>query len=184
MILQPIISTERLILRNWQGDDIELFIQMNSDIHVMKYFPGVMTREQTLEFFQRIQHHFDEYAYGLFAVEEKISGDFIGFIGFSHPRFESFFTPCIEIGWRLKATHWNKGLATEGALACLNYGFSILNFDKIYSFTSIYNLPSINVMKKIGLKHTGDFNHPMLNEDSWLFKHILYGISRDEFNFN
>jgi len=180
MSLKPIISTERLILRNWCDTDIEPFVQMNSDARIMKYFPNVLNRLQTIEFVQKIQQHFDKYTYGLFAVEEKLNREFIGFIGFSHPQFESFFTPCIEIGWRLSATYWNKGLATEGALACLEYGFSILNFNNIYSFTSVHNLPSISVMKKIGLKHHGDFDHPKINKDNWLYKHTLYSISQSE----
>ncbi|MBI3259802.1 MAG: GNAT family N-acetyltransferase [Ignavibacteriae bacterium] len=175
-----IISTERLILRNWEKSDIAPFVQMNSDPKVMKYFPGLMSSDQTLQFMERIKLHFEEYNYGLFAVDEKSTGEFIGFIGFSHPRFESFFTPCVEIGWRLRSEHWGKGLATEGAKACLDYGFNVLNFDSIYSFTAIPNVPSINVMKKTGMKHIGEFNHPSLSEGSWLCKHTVYKISLSE----
>ncbi len=181
---KPIITTDRLIIRHWKDDDIEPFIQMNSDPLVMKYFPGTMSKEQTLQFVSRITRYFEEHNYGLFAVQEKAGGEFIGFIGFSHPRFESFFTPCVEIGWRLCAKHWGKGLATEGARACLVYGFTALNFDRIYSFTAVPNIPSVNVMKKIGLKHIGEFNHPMLNEDSWLSRHFLYGITVEEWKAN
>lgn len=177
----PSITTERLILRKWCDADIEPFVQMNSDARVMKYFPALMSRDQTLQAVERIKKHFDDYGYGWFAVDLKSTGEFIGFIGFSHPRFESYFTPCIEIGWRLKAEHWGKGLATEGAKACLQYGFEILNFDKVYSFTAEPNFPSVKVMKKIGMKPGGEFNHPMLHHDSWLCKHLLYKVSKSEY---
>lgn len=177
----PVITTERLILRTWCEVDIEPFVQMNSDHIVMKYFPDVMSRDQTLQAVERIKQHFDEYGYGWFAVDAKSTEEFIGFIGFSHPRFESFFTPCVEIGWRLKSEYWGKGLATEGANACLQYGFENLNLNKIYSFTAEPNAPSANVMKKIGMKHIGTFNHPMLNADSWLCKHLLYEVTKSEY---
>lgn len=184
MTPKTVIITERLIIRHWKDDDSEPFIEMNSDPQVMKYFPDIMSKEQTFQFVSRITQHFEEHGYGLFAVQEKACGEFIGFIGFSHPRFESYFTPCVEIGWRLCAKYWGKGLATEGARACLEYGFTTLNFDKVYSFTAVPNIPSVNVMKKIGLKHIGEFNHPMLNEESWLSRHLLYCITVDEWEAN
>lgn len=177
----PIITTERLILRKWCDNDIEPFVQMNSDPQVMRYFPAVMNRDQTLQAVDRIKQHFDDYGYGWFAVDLKSNGEFIGFIGFSHPRFESYFTPCVEIGWRLKAEHWGKGLATEGAIGCLQYGFETLNFERVYSFTAIPNIPSVTVMKKIGMKHIGEFKHPMLSEDSPLSNHILYEITASKY---
>jgi ribosomal-protein-alanine N-acetyltransferase len=177
---EPIITTDRLILRHWHDADIEPFIQINSDATVMKYFPSVMSAEQSLQFVRRIQTNFEEYGYGLYAVESKSTSEFIGFIGFSHPHFDSFFTPCIEIGWRLSSKYWGLGYATEGATACLKHGFSVLNFDKIYSFTASVNLPSVNVMKKIGLKFLGEFDHPILEIGSWLSNHLLYGISFSE----
>src|SRR5699024_12133542 len=65
--------------------------------------------------------------FGLYAVEEKTNNEFIGFIGFHRATFEADFTPCIEIGWRLKKEAWGKGYATEGAASCLKYGFTVLN---------------------------------------------------------
>lgn len=74
-----------------------------------------------------------------------------GFIGFHNENFNDDFSSFIEIGWRLKVEFWENGYATEGAKACLDYGFGKLGFDKIYSFTAKINERSENVMKKIGM---------------------------------
>ncbi len=86
---------------------------------------------------KRINSHFEQHGFGLLAVEKLNTKEFIGYAGFMIPPFESFFTPCIEIGWRLKKEEWNKGYATEAAQACLKYGFDTLQFKTLYSFTAV-----------------------------------------------
>lgn len=152
-----IISTERLGLRRWIESDIIPFMQMNKDAEVMKYFPKTLTDEESFELVQRINLLFDKNSFGLFAVESKLTKQFIGFTGFSIPTFDAFFTPCIEIGWRYKKEAWGQGFATEAAKACLKYGFDTLQFDKVVSFTSAINLNSIKVMQKIGMTKAEEF---------------------------
>lgn len=142
------IETPRLILRDWKEEDLEPFRELNADKEVMQYFLKVYSKEETDPFYRAIKKELKEYNYGLYAVEVKKSKEFIGFIGFHKATFEADFTPCIEIGWRLKRDAWGKGYATEGARACLEYGFTNLNFKEVYSFTAKINKPSQNVMKK------------------------------------
>lgn len=170
------IETPRLILRDWQEEDLEPFRELNSDEEVMRYFPKTYSAEETDVFYRAIIKEFEEYNYGLYAVEIKESNEFIGFIGFHRATFEADFTPCIEIGWRLKRDAWGKGYATEGAKACLEYGFNNLNFKEVYSFTAKINKPSQNVMKKIGMHYIKDFNHPKIDHSSKLCRHVLYVI--------
>lgn len=174
-------ESERLGFRLWVDEDYEPFSKMNSDSNVMQYFPNSLTRVESDNLIKRIMRHFKEYGYGLWAVELKSTKEFIGFIGFNTATFETDFTPCLEIGWRLDRRFWNKGYATEGAIKCLEYGYSILDLDKIYSFTSEINKPSINVMKKIGLQYQGSFLHPNINENSQLRPHVLYMIDKKEY---
>jgi [ribosomal protein S5]-alanine N-acetyltransferase len=173
-----IISTERLGLRRWRQTDIDPFAKINSDEAVMKYFPATLSRSETIAMIQRIGDHFEKNGFGLYAVEEKKSGAFIGFTGFSIPSFESFFTPCVEIGWRYQKESWGRGLATEAAQACLQHGFNVLGFQQIFSFTSAINLPSEKVMKRIGMKKTGEFDHPKLDKANRLCRHVLYRIDK------
>ncbi|MEJ7676759.1 MAG: GNAT family N-acetyltransferase [Segetibacter sp.] len=173
-----IISAERLGLRRWIESDLKPFTAMNKDVQVMKYFPKTLTDKETFEMMQRINLHFDKNGFGLFAVESRLTKQFIGFTGFSIPTFESFFTPCIEIGWRYKKEAWGQGFATEAAKACLKYGFETLQFDKVVSFTSAINLNSEKVMKKIGMTKVGEFDHPKVEVTDILCKHVLYEIKK------
>ena len=168
------LATERLVFRDWKEQDLTEFKKMNQDLMVMKYFSKTLTEEETESFYHRIQDNLNKFGYGLYAVETKVNNEFIGFIGFNQTTFKSEFTPCIEIGWRLKFEAWGYGYATEGAEACLKYGFDTLGFDKIYSFTAKVNLQSENVMKKIGLKKVMEFKHPNINDNNLLCEHVLY----------
>ena len=168
------ITTPRLILRHWRDEDVEPFIKMNMDKEVMRYFPTMQTAEETKAQLKRIKQHFADFGYGLYAVERLDTGQFIGFTGFAHPRFESYFTPCIEIGWRLSKDSWGCGFATEAAIACIQHGFSKLGFEEILSFTATINKPSISVMEKAGLSKIGEFEHPALPDGHVLKTHVLY----------
>lgn len=174
-------ETERLWLRDWQEADLELFCKMNADDEVMRYFPKKLTTEESIVFQKAIVDEFTERGFGLYAVEEKASGAFVGFIGFHRATFEADFTPCVEIGWRLRRESWGKGYATEAASACLSYGFSELDFKEIYSFTAEINKPSQNVMKKLGMDFVKTFEHPNVEDGSTLKKHVLFHTSKAGF---
>lgn len=180
-ISKYIFESSRLGFRMWKESDRELFTKMNGSKEVMRYFPKTLDSKETDDFLNRVQSHFEENGYGLWAVELKDTKEFIGFIGLLNATFEAHFTPCVEIGWRLDDKYWNKGYATEGAKACLEYGFKNLKLDTIYSFTAEINKPSENVMKKIGLKKVGEFKHPKVGDGNPLKPHVLYKIDRKEF---
>jgi ribosomal-protein-alanine N-acetyltransferase len=169
-------ETQRLIFRDWKDQDLDEFRLMNKDLMVMKHFPKTLTEDETDSLFNIIQDEFRNCGYGLYAVESKSNNSFIGFIGFHMADFNAQFTPCTEIGWRLKYEAWGNGFATEGAKACLKYGSEVLKFKKVYSFTSKTNIKSENVMKKIGMLKTMEFEHPNIIVGSPLKKHVLYAI--------
>ena len=98
-----LIETDRLILRPWKAEDLPLFAKMNRDSRVMRYFPSILTDEQTKSFYKRIQTEFERNGWGLYAVELKSNGTFIGYVGLHEIGFDTDFTPGVEIGWRLAA---------------------------------------------------------------------------------
>jgi RimJ/RimL family protein N-acetyltransferase len=126
----------------------------------------------------RLQQDMDAIGFGLYAVEVKSTGNFIGYVGLSEVRFPAAFAPAIEIGWRLAAPAWGRGFATEAARACLIHGFSQLGFGELVSFTTRGNKKSIAVMDRIGMSRrpAEDFEHPKLPAGHPLRPHVLYRI--------
>lgn len=178
MAARIFIATERLVLREWLPQDQPTYISMNQDPETMRFFPSLLTAEQSIAHMEQVKTLIHKKGYGLFAVERKDSNCFIGFTGFSHPGFEANFTPCVEIGWRLDKTQWGQGFATEAAKACLQFGFAMHGFAEVYAFTAIQNTRSEAVMKKSGMQKEGTFLHPKLENGHPLQKHVLYKINR------
>jgi RimJ/RimL family protein N-acetyltransferase len=168
--------TAHLILRQWRAADRPPFAHMNADPRVMRHFPAPLSRAESDALADRAEAHFAAYGFGPYAAELRETGQFAGYIGLVVPRFEAHFTPTVEIGWRLEATLWNRGLATEGAREVLRYAFEELRLDEVVSFTVPENLASRRVMEKIGLTRdlNGDFDHPGLPEGHPLRRHVLY----------
>ncbi|MCD7899618.1 MAG: GNAT family N-acetyltransferase [Bacteroides sp.] len=170
------IETPRLFLRDWKEEDILPFAQLNSDPHVMKYFLKSLTKKESLEYYYRIQEEFTQRGYGLYAMEKKEDGAFIGYTGFHHITFDVDFAPGVEIGWRIRYEDWNKGYVTEAAKACLLYAKEYLTFQTIWSFTSLPNKSSERVMQKIGMERIKTFPHPAVPDEHSLKEHVLYKI--------
>lgn len=172
----PQLQTERLVLRQWNDDDLWAFVEMNADPEVMEYFPAPLTAEQSAELMGQQQSLLDAGRPALFAVEVWATGTFIGFIGLNVPRFEAPFTPCVEISWRLVRSAWGQGYATEGAGAVLKYAFVALELPEVVAFTAEGNTRSRAVMERLGMTHDGseDFDHPAVPADHPLARHVLY----------
>ncbi|BBM82517.1 GNAT family N-acetyltransferase [Candidatus Uabimicrobium amorphum] len=168
--------SERLILRSWKKEDYAPFFDINNDSEVVRFLPGTLSREENDAFISRIESHFAKYGFGLFACEHKHDGVFIGFVGLSIPSFSCDFTPCVEIGWRLARKYWGQGLATEGAKRVLKYARDALNLERVVSFTVPDNVGSRRVMEKLGMRYIKDFDHPALDKDHRLCRHVLYEI--------
>lgn len=173
-----LINTERLGLRNWNNEDLHPMGKINADPRVMEYFQSARTLEETQSFIDSQQRCYEVEGYCFYAADELASGELIGFIGIKKFRFEGEFSPGIEIGWRLGFNHWGKGYATEGAIAVLNHAFEHLDIDEIWSFTTLENNRSENVMKKIGMSRVGSFEHPAVDPGHPLRPHVLYHITR------
>lgn len=176
------LTTPRLILRDWRDDDREAFARMNADPRVMEFLPRVLTRAESDHFVERVEQHIRVNGFGLYAAELREERAFIGFVGIWRVAFEAAFTPCVEIGWRLAGEYWGRGLATEGALAVAAHAFADVGLEEIVSFTVPANVRSRRVMEKIGMTRdaTEDFDHPRVAEGSPLRRHVLYRLRAGE----
>jgi RimJ/RimL family protein N-acetyltransferase len=176
----PELRTERLLLRPWRPGDLEAFAALNADPRVMEYFAETLSRAESDAAAARIQAHLAAHGFGLWAIEIPGQVPFIGAAGLARPTFQTDFTPCVEIGWRLAAAHWGRGYATEAARAALAFAFGTLGLDEVVSFTVPANLRSRRVMEKLGMRHDpdADFDHPRLPHGHPLCRHVLYRIAR------
>ena len=167
---------ERISLRQWRDSDLELFAAMNSDPEVMRYFAGVMTREESAEMMERHRGLIAERDWGLWAVDVDYA--LAGFVGLAIPRFEAPFMPCVEVGWRLRREYWRRSIAYRAALEALDYGFNVLRLPEIVSFTTATNARSRRLMERLGFVHDAedDFNHPSIPDGDELRPHVLYRL--------
>jgi RimJ/RimL family protein N-acetyltransferase len=183
------LKTKRLILREWTAADREPFARINADPRVMEFLTGALSREESDRLLtDRIEPQFREHGWGLCATElceelrgrPRDGGAFVGFIGLAVPAFEAAFTPCVEIGWRLAAEHWGRGLATEGAQEIVRYAFEELKLPALVSFTAVGNQRSRRVMERLGMTRdpVEDFDHPQLAVGHALRRQVLYRLSR------
>ena len=144
----------------------------------MEFFPQPLSAGESDALADRIEAHFEERGFGLYAAELGEDGSFIGYVGLAAPRFSAHFTPAVEIGWRLDAAYWGRGLATEGAREIVRHAFEDLGLTALVSFTAPANVRSVRVMEKLGMTHdpADDFDHPGLADGDPLRRHVLYRL--------
>lgn len=172
------LRTERLLLRRWQEEDRRPFAALNADPAVMEFFPAPLDREQSEELVERIEMSFERNGFGLWALQLRRSGEFIGFAGLAAPPFEAHFTPAVEVGWRLARSAWGRGYATEAGRAALAHGFGELGLEEIVSMTTVRNRRSRAVMERLGMTRdpADDFEFPTLPPGDPLRPHVLYRL--------
>src|SRR6476619_6494480 len=165
-------------MRGWREEDLAPFAALNADPVVMEHFPSTLTRQESDALVVRITAQLDDLGYGLWALEVRDSGEFVGFTGLALQTFPAHFTPAVEVGWRLKQSAWGHGYATEAALAALDYGFAVAELDEIVSMTAVTNVRSQRVMQRIGMTHdpADDFEHPNVADGDRVKPHVLYRI--------
>ncbi len=182
--MSTIIETPRLLLRNWQEDDRAFFHEINSDPEIMEFFPALRSREESDALMDRIVAMINDDNFGFYALQDKNTGDVVGFTGLIRTDLEPFMPKgVLEIGWRLAKRYWGKGYVTEAALASLAYAFNERGQDEVVSFAVHNNDRSTSVMQRIGMisDPKRDFDHPKVPDSHpKLKRHVLYTISKQQ----
>ncbi len=176
------LETQRLRLRQWEDDDYAAYARLNADPMVMRYFPTVLSAQESNEQADKLRSLISERGWGVWAVELKASGEFIGMTGLHTQAGDSGIpqAPLTEIAWRILTDHWGKGYAPEAARRALQFAFEELAQDAVHSFTAQVNTPSQRVMIKVGMENTGEeFNHPKLESGHELERHCLYVLTKE-----
>jgi RimJ/RimL family protein N-acetyltransferase len=162
------LETERLRLRMFRDDDLDAYARIVADPEVMRYLGDGQPLDRVGAWRQMawILGHWSLRGYGLWAVEERATGQLVGRIGFINP--EGW--PGFELGWALGREHWGKGYATEGARRALAYAFRELRRDHVISLIYPANTASIRVAERLGER---------LESRAQLFGHelLVYGIA-------
>ena len=168
------LKTERLGLRPWNANDLDDFTLLNANPEVMKFFPSTLNKKETGQLLERMQKHYKRYGFTYFAAELLTTKAFVGMIGMAHQEFESPYTPCVDIGWRLHPDFWGKGLATEGAQVCLTAAKNKWGLEKVFAFAPEINTGSIKVMEKLGMHFLDTFVHSKLTTYPAIAKCVAY----------
>lgn len=175
------IETDRLLLRRWRDEDRAPFAALNADPVVMEFFPATLTRQESDDLIDRIEAVFGSLDFGLWALEVKATGEFIGFTGLNPVAFDAPFCPAVEVGWRLARSAWGSGYASEAARASLTDGFAGLGLEEVVSLTNRGNERSRAVMERLGMQRdpADDFLHPRLAGHP-LAPHVLYRLRAEQ----
>ena len=177
-----VITTPRLILRPWRGDDLAPYTALNADPVVRRYWASTLSAEDSNAEAANLQSHIEEHGFGFWAAEAPGVAPFIGFIGLKPVPPGLPFAPAVEAGWRLARAYWGQGYATEGAEAALADGFARLGLKEIVAYAVAANAPSRRVMERIGMTHdpADDFDHKAHEPGDPHRRHAVYRKRRDE----
>jgi RimJ/RimL family protein N-acetyltransferase len=174
----PTITTERLLLRGFRDTDRDAFAAMNGDPAVMEFFPAILDRVASDALLDRIGDRWRTDGHGLWAVERRADGAFLGFTGIA--RLPWLREP--EVGWRFVPAAWGRGYATEAGRAALRFGFDVLELPEIVSVTTVGNVRSRAVMERLGMGRdpADDFLHPNLPDGHPQRRHVMYRLRRQD----
>jgi len=164
-----IIETERLLIRPFTMDDLELSYKMNLDPIVTQYTGdgGVVSKEEMeRRIVEDVLGDYKKHGFGRLAVELKDEGSFIGFTGLKYlPEHDE-----VELGYRFMRKYWGQGIATEAGKASVKLGFETLELNKIIGLVLPENKGSIRVLEKLSFNYEKD----VIEHDQRVHQYALF----------
>jgi RimJ/RimL family protein N-acetyltransferase len=173
------VETDRLILRRWTSGDGAAMAAIWRERDIWRAIrPDIpFDPDQWRRMLDRQLEHWERHGFGLWATEDRESGEVIGWTGPSHPAFVPELADEIEIGWTIRPQFWGRGIATEGGMAAIDTAFEHLGTDEVISLIHHTNERSIAVATRLGMRHARDVLHPELGEDL-----RVYALSRSSWS--
>jgi RimJ/RimL family protein N-acetyltransferase len=157
--VDAIVETDRLVLRRFTLDDLELLVALDSDPEVKRYIDGgaPVDRHDLADTLAWWLGYYERYpGYGFWAAIEKSSGEFVGWFHLRPGEGAGPGEP--ELGYRLRRSVWGRGYATEGSRALIDKAFAELGAERVYATTMVVNTASRRVMEKAGLRYVRTFH--------------------------
>ncbi len=177
------LETDRLVLRRLTPDDLDDIVALDADPAVMRYITGGRPtprdeiRDDHLPFW--LAYYAEGDRYGFWAAVEKGTGAFLGWFHLRPQRGDADDEP--EMGYRLVASAWGQGYATEGSRALVRKAFSDLDVRRVYATTMVVNVASWRVMEKAGLRRVRVFHQPWPDRiEGEEYGDVEYELTRDE----
>ena len=175
------IETDRLILRPY--DDVRDRAAMRAmcdDPEVMLYLLPVPDDAAHDAMVARMDGYLRDFGYTFWTVERRADGMILGVCGLKPGGPDTPIAGMVEIGWRFARAHWGQGYAREAAQASIDWAWANLETARVVSITGPGNTASWGLMERLGMTRVvdGDFDHPMVADDSPLKRHITYHIDR------
>jgi RimJ/RimL family protein N-acetyltransferase len=161
----PRLETNRLILRGYKPADFDAVAELMGDGEWSKFIGGPLDRNDAWRSFMVQLGHWEFHGFGMFALEEKQSGEFVGLAGNWFP--EGWPEP--EMGWSLMKQAAGKGYATEAVTKLLDHTFNTLKWDTVISLIAPENVPSQKVAERVGAVH--EKNIEFKGEDVRIYRH-------------
>jgi RimJ/RimL family protein N-acetyltransferase len=180
--MDVLLETDRLVLRRFTPDDADLLVQLDADPAVMRYVTGgrATSREEIeTDVLPAFLAYHERGRWGFWAAIERLSGEFLGWFHLRPHGEDPDDEP--ELGYRLRASAWGRGYATEGARALVRHGFTELGARRIYAETMAVHTASRRVMEKAGLRHVRTFFQPWPDPiDGDEHGDVEYALTREE----
>ena len=147
----PTLTSERLVLRAFRDQDIDGYARSCDDEEVMRFLGGTLSREDAWRQMAMLLGHWQLRGYGMWALEDRSTGAFVGRCGFHRPDG----WPGLEIGWMVMREYWGRSLAHEAASTALDYGFGVLGFEYVISLIHPENTRSLRLAERLGEHYAG-----------------------------
>ncbi|GAB7036838.1 MULTISPECIES: GNAT family N-acetyltransferase [Catenuloplanes] len=154
--METFLRTERLVLREFTTDDVDLVVALHSDPEVMEFLTGGRPQTQSAVVERTLPAFIRDYPdRGAWAAFDKESGAFAGWFALSP--VASADRTVVDLGYRLHKATWGRGIATEGARALVDKAFRELGVERIVADTMTVNARSRRVLEKAGLRYVRTF---------------------------
>lgn len=181
MVERLALESTRLRLRNWHDEDLGPLARLCADPEVMRYNPTLMSRDECAALMVQGRLHLLRNGFGLWALERKDTGGFIGYCGLVWSNLP-LPKPTVELRWAMACEHWGRGLIHEAAETVLKCAFGALRLDEVVACAARLNEPARQLLEELGMhpEPTPSFGHPDLPPEHPLHAQVLYRLPRDD----